>query len=155
MLREKCLVCDSSNLNEIIHLGSHPFADSFIPQSRISEPDAVYPLVCDLCADCGHVQTRCKTDPNARYASLDYSYTSSNSSFTRTHWENYAKEVSEELNLKPGSLIVEAGSNDGYLSEQFLKKGNNVVGVDPSPHMAKLANERNIPTIIGLFGEEI
>ena len=154
MFREKCQVCDSANLTEIINLGSHPFADSFIPSSKISEADNIYPLICDICADCGHVQTRCKTDPNARYSGLEYSYTSSNSSFTRTHWENYAKEVSEELDLKPNSLVVEIGSNDGYLSEQFLKKGNRVVGVDPSPVMAELAKQRNIATMVELFSSK-
>jgi SAM-dependent methyltransferase len=45
-------------------------------------------------------------------------------------------------------LVIEAGSNDGYLSEQFLKRGNKVLGVDPSPYMADLAKQRNVPTIV-------
>ena len=44
MFRENCLVCDSKNLEEIINLGIQPFADTFIPKSRLSEPDKVYPL---------------------------------------------------------------------------------------------------------------
>lgn len=154
MFRETCLVCSSHSVVDIINLGMHPFADSFIPAQKISEPDLVYPLICCLCASCGHVQTKCPTDPHARYSGIEYSYTSSNSSFTRTHWDSYAQEVSHELQLKPNSFIVEIGSNDGYLSEQFLKKGHRVIGVDPSPHMAELAKQRNIKTIISLFGNE-
>ena len=155
MLRIKCLVCSGDNLNEIINLGSHPFADTFIPISKISEPDIIYPLVCDLCSSCGHVQTRYQTDPMARYSQIDYSYTSANSAFSRTHWDNYFKEVSQTTQLQKEAFVVEIGSNDGYLTEHFLKEGYKTLGVDPSPHMAKLAKERGIKTINSLFDEKI
>ncbi|MSS74267.1 class I SAM-dependent methyltransferase [Candidatus Pacearchaeota archaeon] len=154
MIRDNCLVCDSKNIEEIIDLGSHPFADTFIPESKKDMADMVFPLVCTLCNECGHVQTKYSTDPNARYSQTDYSYTSSNSSFSRNHWDSYAEEISEEINLPNGSLIAEIGSNDGYLSEQFNKLGYNSVGVDPSPYMAELAKVRGINTIIGLFEKE-
>jgi len=154
MIRKKCIVCDSEDLKQIIDLGMHPFADTFVPESKISEGDVVYPLVCDICGNCGHVQTRYETNPIARYSQVDYSYTSANSAFSRNHWDEYAKEVSHEVKLKPNSLVVEIGSNDGYLTEQFLKNGNKVIGVDPSPYMADLAKQRNIKTIVGLFGKQ-
>ena len=56
--------------------------------------------------------------------------------------------------MKKNSFVVEIGSNDGYLTEQFLKNNNKVLGIDPSPYMAELAKDRNVPTIIGLFGTE-
>jgi len=151
MFRKKCLACNSNELKEIIDLGSHPFADTFIPQSRAHEPDMIYPLVCDLCLHCGHVQTRYKTDPNDRYAQHDYSYTSSNSNFSRTHWDEFAKEVPAKAEVKEKSFIVEIGSNDGYLSANLAKSGYKTLGVDPSPYMAILAKERNVPTVTSLF----
>lgn len=151
MIRDKCVVCDSKEINDIIDLGMHPFADTFVPKEREAEPDLIYPLVCSLCNNCGHVQNKYETNPLQRYSQIEYSYTSSNSKFARDHWEKYAEDISKELNLKNG-FVVEAGSNDGYLSEQFLKKGNKVLGVDPSPYMATLAKQRNVPTITGLFG---
>lgn len=154
MLRNNCIVCDSENIEEIIDLGSHPFADTFVPESNKGMADMVFPLVCTLCNDCGHVQTKYSTDPQARYSQIDYSYTSSNSAFARSHWDLYSKEISEKINLPKGSLIVEAGSNDGYLSEQFSKLGYKSVGVDPSPYMVELAKKRNIKTILGLFGKK-
>lgn len=154
MIRQKCLVCDSKEIVQVIDLGSHPFADTFVPEGKKSEADKVYPLVCNLCTECGHIQTKYETNPLDRYSSTDYSYTSSNSSFSRTHWEKFAKEVAERIGLKPNSLVFEIGSNDGYLIEQFLKQGNRVIGVDPSPYMAELAKKRNVDTIIGLFNKE-
>ncbi len=154
MIRTNCLVCDSNDLQEIIDLGSHPFADTFIPASRIGEADSVYPLVCDLCMVCGHVQTRYETDPQKRYSQVDYSYTSSNSAFARNHWDAYVTEVGQVVNLKPNALIVDIGSNDGYLCEQFNKAGYRAMGVDASPYMADLAKKRGVNTITALFGKE-
>jgi SAM-dependent methyltransferase len=59
------------------------------------------------------------------------------------------------LNLKAESFVVEIGSNDGYLSEQFKKSGLKAIGVDPSPYMAELAKQRDVDTIINLFDEEV
>jgi len=154
MLRKNCLVCSSENLTEIINLGMHPFADTFVPLNKLSEPDLIYSLVCDLCMDCGHIQTRYETNPLARYAQIDYSYTSSNSAFSRKHWEDYIVEVKKIIELKPDSFVVEVGSNDGYLAEQFIKSGSKAIGVDPSPYMVNLAKERNVTTILGLFGSK-
>jgi|SRR3989344_115890 len=155
MFRTKCLICGSINLNEIINLGMHPFADTFVPKDRISEADKAYPLICDLCQECGQIQLRCETNPMDRYCQVDYSYTSSNSNFSRTHWINFAREVSDKIGLKKDSFIVEVGSNDGFLTEQFASNGNRVLGVDPSDYMARLAKNRNVDTVVGLFDSKI
>lgn len=155
MFRNHCLICDSTNLVRVIDLGMHPFADTFIPVSKLSESEPVYPLCCDLCRQCGQIQNACITNPDQRYALYDYSYTSSSSSFARNHWEQYAKEVSQKLNLIKDSFIIEAGSNDGFLAEQLQQQGHRVLGVDPSESMADLAKKRNIRTVVGLFNSAV
>ena len=154
MFRKLCLACSSQNLTRIIDLGMHPFADTFIPESRLSESEPVFPLSCDLCKDCGHIQTSCITNPMDRYASYDYSYTSANSTFSKNHWQNYATEVPTRINLEKGASIIDVGSNDGFLPEHFQKNGYRVLGVDPSRFMADLAKKNNIETFIGLFDSE-
>ncbi len=128
-------------------------ADTFIPANRLSEGDRVYPLICDLCEDCGQVQLRTVTDPDERYSEYDYSYTSSNSKTSQTHWTNYAASVSQIVGLESGDPVLEIGSNDGFLSEQFQKHGFKVLGVDPSPAMGELAAKRGVQTLTGLFGK--
>ncbi len=154
MFRKLCLACSSQNLTKIIDLGMHPFADTFIPESRLSESEPVYPLSCDLCKDCGHIQTSCITNPMDRYASYDYSYTSANSTFSKNHWQNYAVEVPTRINLEKGASIIDVGSNDGFLPEHFQKNGYRVLGVDPSQFMVDLAKKNNVETFIGLFNLE-
>jgi len=155
MLREKCLVCESADLTRIIDLGMHSFADTFIPTSKFWESEPVYPLACNLCKACGQIQTACITDPMDRYVRSDYSYTSSNSSFSREHWTTYAAEVPEKAGLRGYGFIVEAGSNDGFLAERLMEQGHRVVGVDPSERMAELADARGVKTIISLFDEQV
>ncbi len=145
MFRNSCLVCGSQNLRKIIDLGMHPFADTFIPESKLSESEPVYPLACQLCSDCEQIQNYCEVSPENRYSLYDYSYTSSNSQFSRDHWEKYATDVSGKINLQPNSFVVEIGSNDGFLTEQFLKQGHRVLGIDPSSYMA------GVSTIVTLF----
>lgn len=156
MFRTSCLVCNSNNLVGIIDLGIQPFADTFISEENFSHSEATYPLICDLCTNCGHVQTACKTDPKERYFLFnDYSYTSSNSSFARQHWKKYANDIPEKIGLFKNSFVVEIGSNDGFLSEQLLKRGYNVLGVDPSNYMAQLAEKRGVKTIVNLFTDSV
>jgi len=154
MFRKQCISCQSSDLHEIVNLGMHPMADTFIPASRLDEADRVYPLICDLCERCAQVQLRTVTSPAERYSDYDYSYTSSNSKTSQTHWTNYAKTVAEMIGLNSGDAVLEIGSNDGFLTEQFQKLGCNSLGVDPSPAMAQFAAQRGVKTITGLFGQE-
>ena len=154
MERKACLICESHVVVEIIDLGNHPFADTFVPPSQQGEGETLYPLVCMLCEACGGIQTKYQTDPLKRYTDIEYSYTSSNSAFSRAHWDEYAETMIKKLSLTSGALVLEAGSNDGYLGEQLLKKGVRYTGIDPSPHMAQLATQRGITTITGLFGQE-
>jgi SAM-dependent methyltransferase len=155
MFRKECLSCKSPDLREIVNLGMHPMADTFIPANRLDAGDRVYPLICDLCEHCGQVQLRTVTDPAERYAEYDYSYTSSNSKTSQNHWIEYAGTVAEKMGLKAGDAVVEAGSNDGFLTEQFQKMGCKCLGVDPSPAMAKLAEQRGVKTLTGLFGQSV
>jgi SAM-dependent methyltransferase len=155
MIRSKCLICSSENISKVIDLGMHSFADSFIKEEQLGQSEPIYPLECALCNDCGQVQTTCETNPNERYNLYTYSYTSSNSAFSRNHWEYYANEVLHKTGIGSDSFVVEIGSNDGYLINQFKKKGHKILGVDPSEYIAKLANDQGIETVVHLFNAEV
>ncbi len=155
MFRIKCLICKSQELVSVIDLGMHPFADTFINKERVGDSEPVYPLICNLCNKCGHVQLKYITDPNDRYSKYDYSYTSSNSSFSRMHWDKFCNEVSSNIELSKDALVVDVGSNDGFLGSKFIERGNKFIGIDASPYMARLAEKRSVTTIVGLLNTEI
>jgi len=145
-------------MNKIIDLGMHPFADTFISEAHIGISEPVYPLQCFLNSDSGEIKVGYDTKADERYNLYDYSYTSSNSKISKTHWINYANVVNDKLDLDaydiPTYKIVEIGSNDGFLSEQFKNLGYNIVGVDPSKYMTKLAMDRGIKTFTEIFSFE-
>ena len=108
----KCVI-DGSDIVEIIDLGMHPYADTFIPHERIHESEPIFPLKCGLCLECGLVQLIHLTNPDSRYGMYDYSYTSSNSEYARAHWSSFAEAaISSQV---PAARVLEIGSNDGYL----------------------------------------
>jgi len=155
VLRKECLICGSKDLKRLIDLGMQPFADTFISDDFLTLSEHVYPLQCDLCESCGQIQTSCVTNPADRYSVRDYSYTSANSDFSRSHWRDYGNEVTDAISLKKDAIIVEIGSNDGYLLHHLQNEGySDCLGIDPSPMMAEEAkNTYGVETIVGLFEE--
>lgn len=144
----KCII-DGNELIEIIDLGMHPFADTFIPKEKYYDSEPVFPLKCGLCDACGLVQLIVLTNPDDRYGMYDYSYTSSNSDYARLHWTAFADEAITSSNVN--TKVLEIGSNDGFLLGRFLAKGCKVLGFDTSKSMSKIANEKGIPTVNSIF----
>jgi 2-polyprenyl-3-methyl-5-hydroxy-6-metoxy-1,4-benzoquinol methylase len=139
--RSKCLCCNKKKLNKIIDLGLHSFADRFVPKNKLKIKDPKYPLILDLCNNCKFIQSRTITDPKNRYLEIDYSYTSSNSSYSRNHWIEFADTLEKKTKLE-GKKIIEIGSNDGFLSYLLKKKGADVLGVDASKFMVKVSKKK-------------
>ena len=147
--------------SKIIDLGMHPHADTFIGQDQYNLSEPVYPLQCILNEDTSEIRVGVNTKPDERYNLYSYSYTSANSDFAKNHWIKYAKEVSRKINSieflngrwygPTQTKLVEIGSNDGFLASQFKELGHDVLGVDPSHHMAKLAAARGVETCCKYF----
>lgn len=148
-LVDRCLV-SGGPVEKILDLGMHPYADTFISESQLGMTEPVLPLECYLCQESGQVQLGYISNDYERYNLYDYSYTSSNSKFSRDHWDSYAATMAARFDLQD-KFIVEVGSNDGYLIQQFKDK-NKTIGVDPSPAMAEIAASKyGIKTVTELF----
>ncbi len=81
-----------------------------------------------------------------------YPYYSSYSDTWLEHARRYAEAMIDRLSLGSSSLVVEVGSNDGYLLQHFVARGVPVLGVDPAANVAAAAAERGIPTLVRFFG---
>ncbi len=55
--------------------------------------------------------------------------------------------------MAPSPRVVEIASNDGYLLQFVVAKGIKALGVEPAANVAKLAEEKGVPTRVAFFGE--
>jgi 2-polyprenyl-3-methyl-5-hydroxy-6-metoxy-1,4-benzoquinol methylase len=138
-------------IKKIIDLGKHPLADSFLKRNQI-KLEKKEKLECFINTKTKKIFLKSKFPANYRYNNVDYSYTSSNSRLSREHWENFQNVVEKKYKIK-NKKILEIGSNDGYLLSKF-QKNNNVLGIDSSATMVKIAKNNNIPSIKKVFDKE-
>ena len=136
---------------KILDLGFHPYADTFLRKDQLNNSEPVYQLSCYLSKKTGVIRNGIKTDADSRYNLYDYSYTSSNSSYSKNYWEQYAKNLSQELNITDNFRILEIGSNDGYLLKCFKKYTSKTWGVDASKLMCALSKKNSIKTLNLIF----
>jgi hypothetical protein len=106
-----------------------------------------------FCPQCTLVQITETVSPEKLFR--EYLYFSS---FSDTVLEN-AREIANRLQVRcrlgRESLIVELASNDGYLLQNYQAKGIPVLGVEPARNIARVAEERGIPTVNEFFGVEL
>jgi SAM-dependent methyltransferase len=139
-----CLL-SGNPVTKILDFGQQPYADTFIAEHQLNLSEPTFPLEVYMNAESGSIQLGYVSDAEDRYNLYSYSYTSSNSKTARDHWDSLAADVKSKYS--DDKLVVEIGSNDGYLIGQFSKG----VGVDSSQEMCGLAMERGVDVINALF----
>jgi SAM-dependent methyltransferase len=147
-LVDSCVITGKS-VTKILDFGQHAYADTFISSDQLDLSEPVFPLHVYLNSESGSIQLGYVSSAEDRYNLYSYSYTSSNSATARAHWDEYADTI-KRRGLTNG-LVVEIGSNDGYLIGQFEGGMTKAVGVDTSTEMCELAETRGVETVNSLF----
>lgn len=145
---DKCLI-SGNPIIKVLDLGQHAYADTFISEEQLNLSEPVFPLHVYLCPETGHLQLRYISDAEARYNLYNYSYTSSNSKFACNHWNEFAETVKKKFDTN--GLVVEIGSNDGYLIGQFADTAQQILGIDSSSAMCDISRSKGIPTTCDVF----
>ena len=70
------------------------------------------------------------------------------------HAQAYVEATIPRFGLGAESTVVEIASNDGYLLQWFVQAGVPVLGIEPAANVAKVAEERGIPSLVEFFGSE-
>ena len=149
---DRCVISEQP-VTKILDFGQHAYADTFIAKNQLNLSEPVFPLEVYLNAETGSVQLGYVSNAEDRYNLYSYSYTSSNSKTARDHWDEYANTIKGRFNTQ--GLIVEIGSNDGYLINHFNQPLTTAIGIDTSEDMCKLSQARGVETINALFGKDI
>ena len=150
----KCRHCGTEMPMTFVDLGYSAVANSYVPFAKKDEPEPKYTLHTRVCPSCWLVQVD-EDVPADKIFTADYAYFSSFSDSWLAHARRYAEMMVKRLNLGPKSLVIEIASNDGYLLQYFVQKGIPVLGIEPSGSVAKVAQEKGVPTLVEFFGTRL
>ena len=146
----ECRSCESTALHVVLDLGNHPISNALLspPLTTASEPH--FPLQLAFCENCALLQLTETVPPEILYQ-RDYPYYSSSYPALLSHAATLAQRLISERHLGADNLVVEVGSNDGYLLQNFVRLGIPCIGIDPAPGPADQACSIGVPTINDFF----
>lgn len=150
-LAPRCRACGHQNLQSILNLGNVPLSNAFL--NSPNDPEERYPLELAFCPHCALVQITETIAPEKLFG--EYLYFSSVSQTMLEHARDMANTLIVERKLDSNSFVLELASNDGYLLQYFKQAGIPVFGIDPAQNIARIANEREIPTMCAFFDEDL
>ena len=148
-----CRSCEASSLTPILSLGDTPLANALLSAEQLGQPEPTFPLELVLCPECSLVQIT-ETVP-AEQLFGEYLYFSSFSDTMLRHACTLVERVIAERGLDGRHRVVEIASNDGYLLQYYQEAGVQVLGVEPARNIARVAQEKGIPTVCEFFGLDV
>ena len=148
----QCRFCAAPLTQTFVDLGKSPLCETYLTADQLFEGEMFYPLHVFVCDRCYLVQLQEFVAPEEIFR--EYAYFSSYSTAWLKHSEDYVDQMIGQLALSGTSLVVELASNDGYLLQYFVERGVPVLGIEPAFNVAKVAEEKGIPTRTEFFGRE-
>ena len=142
---DRCVCCDSDNINLLLDLNKQPLANSYHDNSKKLEK---YPLGVNLCQDCYHIQLTDVVDPDLLFK--DYLYVSGTTKTLRDNFKWFADFVLEYAancrwnwpNPKVNS-VLDVACNDGTQLDYFKERGVETYGVDPAENLWELSSKNH------------
>lgn len=149
-----CRSCGEVRLKSVLTLGKLPLANRLITEDQLGSTEPAYPLELVLCPRCSLVQITETVPPEELFR--NYVYFSSFSEGVLKHARQLAGQIIASQKLRPSSLVIEIGSNDGYLLQNYQAAGIPVLGIEPAVNVARVAQDQNgIPTLCKFFNRDL
>lgn len=147
-----CRFCSNLLSKTFVDLGMSPLCESYVSEAKLNEMEPFYPLHVRVCDQCFLVQLPEFVSPEEIFS--EYAYFSSYSETWLKHAADYAEMIVARLSLGKASMVIELASNDGYLLRNFVNKGIPVLGIEPAANVARVAQEKGVPTLVKFFGRK-
>lgn len=148
----ECRLCGSEKLEAVISFPDSPAGDLYKEFRQTSVELPRFPLRCNLCIECGHVQLSFFVDPELIYS--EYIYVTSDSLGLDQHFQNYADDLLRYIQPDRPKTILEIGCNDGTLLEKLCKVGNRGIGLDPAAYPLSIAAGKGLTVVQDYFSRE-
>ena len=150
---QTCRFCGVALRRTLVDLGMSPLCETYPSATDLSQPEVYYPLHVYVCENCFLVQLHQYESAEKIFG--DYPYFSSYSDSWLRHCEEYCESMRRRFGLNEKSFVVEVASNDGYLLQYFVRHRVPVLGIEPAANVAKVAVEKDVPTLVRFFGTRL
>ena len=148
----KCQISNSKSLTSLLFLGYLPPVNTLQKIGSIAKEEISFPAELLYCNKSKLAQLGCIVNKEILFP-YSYPYTSSTTKILRENFVDLYNDTKKIIDLKKNDLIIDVGSNDGNLLENF-KSGHRVLGITPEK-IGKLAIKKGISTIIEYFDNKI
>ena len=149
-----CRHCKTFLKHTFLDLGYAPPSNAYLSKEDLNRPEVYFPLKIKVCDQCWLVQTEDYAQADKLFGP-EYAYFSSTSSSWLAHAKRYVEKMIIELYLNKKSLVIEIGSNDGYLLKNFVEAGIPCLGIEPTDSTAAVAEQLGVPVIRNFFSEAL
>ncbi len=146
----KCRFSGQPLHHSFVDLGMSPLANAYLSAEQLNQAEKYYPLHAYVSENTLLVQLEQFETPDNIFS--DYAYFSSYSESWLKHAKAYTEMIVERFGFNQNHQVIEIASNDGYLLQNFVDKGIPVLGIEPAENIAKVAEEKGIPSLIKFFG---
>ena len=143
-----CRLCLSDRIPIVWDFGISPMANAFKTSAELELSELELPLRYFKCDNCHSIQLKDEVDPNILFK--EYLYETPPNLIP--HFKELVKTTVEYLNIQPFERIVDIGSNNGLLLQEFKNLGyTKVAGFEPCDRIAQKARDKDILTISKFF----
>ncbi len=145
---DRCQISGSKDLKSVLSLGYLPPVNKLKKINSLLFEDTFYPADLMFSSKSKLLQLSTIVDKEILFPK-EYPYTSSTTKILRENFKELYKDCKKIVNLSSKDLVVDIGSNDGNLLNNF-KNHHKVLGITPEK-IGKLALKRGINTLIRYF----
>lgn len=150
---ESCRICGSTDLAPVLDLGEHMLTGVF-PEDRDTEISSG-PLCLVKCSgpgSCGLLQLQHTYDFVEMYGD-NYGYRSGLNTTMIRHLHGKVARIEALIDLRPGDLVIDIGSNDGTTLSAYATAGLDLLGIDPTATKFLKYYPAHVNVLVELFSK--
>lgn len=145
----KCLV-SGNDIKPFMTFGKQPIANGFL-NKEFFKSEYFFEMEVAFCDKSKMFQLINVPDRELMFND-SYAFFSGTSKHMAKHFQNFANELlTNFIPDRNDPFVVEIGSNDGIMLQNFATKGIRHLGIEPSANVAEVAKDKGINTLVDFF----
>jgi len=149
---KECLICNTP-IAPFIDFGDMPLGNGFLSPGDFAD-EYRFSMRVGFCPGCSMVQLLDQPD-RERMFHENYAFFSGTSRYMALHFQAFAEHVIADYLPGGDPFVVEMGSNDGIMLQNFAGAGIRHLGIEPSRNVAQVAIDKGINTVTEFFGADL